>query len=204
MKILLLLGLLAACAVGLDDGAMKIKVDGQDETVYVVSAGSSHPNIIVTSNSVTMKGGSGVNFAKEPINDFEPTMFREFNLVGKRLSYTVDNSKVYCSCNSALYLVSMPGYNSDQKPDPSQAGTYYCDANKVAGNYCPEFDISEANMYAMQTTAHKCSAPRGKFYDWCDGAGCGKRVWDYNSNALCPQSHCTIDTTKAYRHHIDF
>ena len=98
----------------------------------------------------------------------------------------------------------MPGYDSSQNPEPSQWGNYYCDANKVAGNYCPEFDISEANMYAMATTAHRCSQPRGKHFDWCDGGGCGKRVWDYNSNSLCPHSHCTIDTNKPYRHHIDF
>lgn len=94
MKVLLVVGLLAALAIALDDGAMKMKVDGQEETVYVVSRGSSHPNIIVTENSITMKGGSGVNIAKEPINDFKPKMYREFNLVGKRLSFTVDNSKV--------------------------------------------------------------------------------------------------------------
>lgn len=48
MKILLILSLVLAYSVGLDDGAMKIKVDGQDETVFIVSTGSSHPNIIVT------------------------------------------------------------------------------------------------------------------------------------------------------------
>ena len=184
-----------------DEGAMKIKVDGQDVTVYVVSGGT---NIDVTDNSYKMNGGSGVNFATIDEDNFTPDMYYNFFVLGKRFSYTVDNSNVGCSCNSAAYFVSMPGYGDDQQPWPSAAGTYYCDANKVGGNYCPEFDISEANTFALQTTAHRCIAPRGKHYDWCEGGGCGQKAWDIDSNSLCPDSHCTINSKRPYRHSLDF
>ena len=64
-------------------------------------------------------------------------MYYNMQLLGKELSYTVDNSNVGCSCNSAFYFASMPGYKSDGEYEPSTEGTYYCDANKVGGNFCP-------------------------------------------------------------------
>jgi len=47
-------------------------------------------------------------------------------------------SNVGCSCNAALYFVSMPGVGADYKPAKGTASDYYCDANKVNGNWCWE------------------------------------------------------------------
>ena len=47
----------------------------------------------------------------------------------------------------------MPGRNNQSsQPDPTRGGDYYCGANagKHGGNFCPEIDVLEANMYTMQ------------------------------------------------------
>lgn len=67
------------------------------------------------------------------------------NLLGGSIAYDVDISKSGCSCNAALYLISMPGKDMDGKPGQGGDGDYYCDANNVGGQWCPEFDIMEAN-----------------------------------------------------------
>ena len=64
----------------------------------------------------------------------------------------LDLSDVGCSCNAALYWVSMPGYGSDGKPAAGDMGNYYCDANKVGGVWCWEMDTIEANKHVAQVT----------------------------------------------------
>ena len=61
------------------------------------------------------------------------------NMLGGYMEYDVDLSKVGCGCSTGVYGVLMPGL--DNTSDPMQ----YCDANKVGGHWCPEFDIQEAN-----------------------------------------------------------
>lgn len=140
----------------------------------------------------------------KPTDFYQPDIFFNFTLLGKELSYTVDRNQVGCSCNSALYFAALPGYNADQDLNLSDQGTYYCDANKVFGNYCPEMDVSEANRYTLQTTPHKCSKPDGKYYSSCDRSGCMANVWFKNPWAMCPESSCTIDTRKPYTHTTAF
>jgi len=98
----------------------------------------------------------------------------------------------------------MPAFGQDQNADSGKYGDYYCDANKVGGEYCPEMDVSEANKYTMATTPHKCTSSQGKHWWWCDGAGCGQNVHNANPNAMCPGSNCTINTNNAYTHAIEF
>lgn len=101
-------------------------------------------------------------------------MFYTPNLLGGQVEYDMDLSQSSCSCNAALYLVSMPGKDWNGNPDPSSGGDYYCDANKVGGVFCTEIDIMEANTYAWQTTPHNCDAPTNKgHYNNCDGSGKG-------------------------------
>eukprot|EP00729_Bicosta_minor_P026683 gene26683-11267_t len=92
----------------------------------------------------------------------EPYGYFNWNLLGNDLSYTVDLSDVGCSCNAALYFVSMPGYNkSSTSINPDPKSNYYCGANAGKpstntsaeggrGNYCPELDVLEANKFAVQ------------------------------------------------------
>ena len=142
--------------------------------------------------------------AKEAINDFEPGMYFDFPLLDHRLQYTVDLSKVGCSCNAALYFLKMPGYDASQQPDPSDWKNYYCDADQVAGEFCPDMDVAEANRYTMASTAHKCDKPEGKHYSNCDKVGCGTNMYDTSPTAMCPEEKCTINTQKPYTHQIDF
>ena len=68
----------------------------------------------------------------------EPRIGR-LHLLGKRLRFSVDLSRVECSCNAAVYLVSMRTAS-------------YCDANTAPS--CTELDLLEANLHAMQTAVH--------------------------------------------------
>lgn len=190
-------------------GSMTIEIEGQSQTVYVVSAGhSERPNKVSVGdngNSFTMNGGAQVQItASEPGSNYDSGMFQNFSLLGKRLTYTTDLANVGCSCNTAFYFVSMPAFGQDQNADSGKYGDYYCDANKVGGEYCPEMDVSEANKYTMATTPHKCTSSQGKHWWWCDGAGCGQNVHNANPNAMCPGSNCTINTNNAYTHAIEF
>lgn len=49
-----------------------------------------------------------------------------------------------CGCIAAFYLVKSPAKDEGGNFDNTD-GFYYCDAQAVTGQYCPEFDIMEAN-----------------------------------------------------------
>ena len=66
----------------------------------------------------------------------------QVNLADQYFSYTVDVSNVGCKCNAAMYFINMPGYENGS-PYPADWGVYYCDANNVNGNKCPEYDTFE-------------------------------------------------------------
>ena len=91
--------------------------------------------------------------------------------MGGYVEYDVDVSRQECNCVAAFYAIKMPGKNPDGSyhyTDPFA----YCDANKVGGLYCPEFDLMEANKVGFNGTAHKCDAPSAAgYYNNCDGAG---------------------------------
>ena len=73
------------------------------------------------------------------------------------MEYDVDLSRVSCGCNAALYMIGMPGVDANGQPFESTDGMHYCDAAKVGGNYCPEFDIMEANAISpTPMTILKC------------------------------------------------
>ena len=76
----------------------------------------------------------------------------------------------------------------------------------VGGNYCPEFDIMEANQWCSQTTAHKCNAPSNGHYSSCDRGGNGwlntRKNLDYNDYG--PGSDFKINTLETFHVKIDF
>lgn len=76
-----------------------------------------------------------------------------FSLMDKSLEYTVDLNGAGCGCNSAIYTISMPHAGLGAGND------WYCDANNVGGQACPEFDLSEMNSNTHKTVMHGCATP---------------------------------------------
>ena len=89
-----------------------------------------------------MPSASGTYLSETPWLD--PNKYFKPNLLGGSVEYDVDLSRRNCGCVAAFYLIKMPGVNENGDYWETD-GYYYCDANKVFGNYCPEFDIMEAN-----------------------------------------------------------
>ena len=72
-----------------------------------------------------LQHGAQVQIAQNGSSQYGPYIFREYKLMGKTLSYMVDLSDIGCSCNSAMYLVTMPGYGSNGQPTPGQYNDFY-------------------------------------------------------------------------------
>jgi hypothetical protein len=150
--------------------------------------------------TLTLTGGGGLQLgATATAGVGDPSGYYQWHLLGHALSYTVDLSAVGCSCNAALYFVSMPGYNRSSGSTPDPRSAYYCGANAGKpsvntsatggrGNYCPEMDVLEANRYAAQSTPHICNGTnRGAaFYPMCDHHGCATAVY----NEVCSGLAC--------------
>jgi hypothetical protein len=69
-------------------------------------------------------------------------------------------------------MIGMPGVGPNGLPFEAADGMHYCDAAKVDGNYCPEFDVMEANVWAYKAVSHACSAPTPEgHFTWCDHPG---------------------------------
>ena len=80
--------------------------------------------------------------------------YESIDLREKTMTFTVDVSKVACSVNAALYLVSMTGSYCDIQSTPS----------------CTELDVFEGNTHAVQATVH---TERGQGGDGkCNQWGC--------------------------------
>jgi|ERR1712086_16004 len=145
---------------------MHIKENGKDKTLYIISPPWFTP-----------KGGSSMDIpyggrAYLSTTNANKGVFYTPNLLGGSIEYDIDLKNSGCSCNAALYLVDMPARDWNGKAIRGKGGDYYCDANKVGGSWCPEFDIMEANTYAWHTTAHKCDPPTSKgYYNNCDRGG---------------------------------
>ena len=88
-------------------------------------------------------------------------------------------------------------------------GWGYCDGNKVDGNYCPEFDLMEANKVAWATTPHPCDKPSNVgFYNNCDRDGhCAAKSierWKSQPDAYGPGNNYKINTDKSFHAKITF
>ena len=191
------------CQNGVVAGSIRFTEQGDEKDLFVYQAGGTGSGGIDLSTPGQMRVSHGARgyFADKCEESFSPDVFHRVNVVGKTVSFKTDLSAVGCGCNAAFYMSSMPGYTSDQQPDPSEAGDYYCDANKVGGNFCPEMDLMEANAHAFQVTPHKCDQPQGKYYDNCDRGGSGQKMADpsqYGPGAS------KIDTNKPFYVNITF
>ena len=132
-------------------GSILIREDGQNVTRHVMSGYA--PSVQVSGTSITLthnryihnvtilnthiessiytKHKSGVQITQTQTDNYSPDIFIKYKLKGKTVSYTVDISTIGCSCNAALYLVTMPGIGYNGQPSPGNDGSYYCDANDV-------------------------------------------------------------------------
>ena len=83
----------------------------------------------------------------------------------------MDISGFECGCINTFYMVALPGLAEDGSLW-SKDDFFYCDAQAVKGDYCPEFDLQVANKWAYQTNAFSCDKPNSKgHYGKCDPAG---------------------------------
>jgi len=209
---LCLLACLVACVVGqcqngVIAGEIAVSVKGTQTNFTVPqSGGTKLGGVSVSGNTLKLNHGVRVYFGHTCVTSFTPDMYKNTlpSLLGSTLRYTVDLSHAGCACNAALYLVAMPAYNSNNQPDATKCGDYYCDANNVCGLYCPEIDIMEANSLAWQSTPHKCNPPNQNYYPSCDGGGCGKKVYSMNPNAYGPGSQYTINTQQPFDVNVTF
>ena len=181
-----------------------LKINSGKDTVYVAENGGASGRIRVEVDKLTLKHNSGGQLIINYQESYGPEIFYKLNLLDKSISFTVELSQAGCGCNAALYLTPMPAYNSAQQPDPTKCGNYYCDANNVCGVLCPEIDLVEANNNGMQVTPHKCNSPKGKFYDRCDGAGCGVNLQKSNPGSYGWGNSHIIDTRYPFDVKFDF
>lgn len=188
----------SACVSPIVAGQVNIVVDGEVQTWSVISKDLAGVPVSSNNNNITVKHNTRAYIVPGCPLAFKPDTFAtRLPLLGRVLNYTVDLSTVGCACNAAFYSVFMPAYDSNNQPDATNCGDYYCDANKVCGVYCPEMDIMEANTAAFQVTPHACDSPQGLFYPSCDGGGCGLNT-RAQSNAYGPGSSFQIDTTQPF------
>ena len=147
--------------------------------------------------------GGRVYLAEKP--DVDPEAIFKPKLLGGYMTYTVDLSKVTCGCVAALFLSLMPGKNASGAYEPSNDGLYYCDASKVDGTYCTEFDIMEANKYSWRSTHHDCVEPDNGYFSSCDKSGqCHVSHTEWNDGDFGPSSNYKINTEQPMTVRIDF
>jgi hypothetical protein len=73
-----------------------------------------------------------------------------------------------------------------------KGGDYYCDANDVGGEWCPEIDLLESNTVSSHTTMHECYNK-----DSCDKGGYGVR-FGQGSHDFGPSGDYNIDTSQPF------
>ena len=123
LTLLLVTGSAVGYVSAVNVGPLTIMMNGQPLTKYVLSDyGSIKCCIQANRTSITVSGGGHVYLGDSNTSTFSTNSFYQMNLFGKRLTFDVDMSDVGCNCNGALYLVSMPAYNSQQHPQPGDNG----------------------------------------------------------------------------------
>mmetsp|Transcript_18375 Transcript_18375/g.35429 ORF Transcript_18375/g.35429 Transcript_18375/m.35429 type:complete len:480 (-) Transcript_18375:429-1868(-) len=175
----------------------ELSMEGGGSPGYILGGPPGH----VKGGALTLPHNSGYSIMTGCKQKWDPKEFFMFKVLDRTLSYTVDLSKVGCGCNLALYMVQAPGLDIAGNPsvgDCEDDSPYYCDANKVCGQWCPEMDIMEANIKAFQATPHSCDAPTPTgHYSNCDRSGCGLSTRDI-PNSYGPGDTFQIDTTKPF------
>jgi len=182
--------------------AREIAISGLGTAAFVSGDGGS-----ALGDRLTLKHNSGFSLTTTCQDHWDPNAFTLFKLLGRTLSFTVDLSGVGCGCNLALYLINGPAKDASGNPSLGTCpwSPYYCDANKVCGQYCPEVDIMEANSRAYASTPHKCDAPSNAgHYGNCDRNGCRKSTHGLDVRAYGPGAGYRINTMYPFHVHASF
>merc|ERR1719203_1437846 len=178
-----------------------IVVKGVSPAILVGEGGS------IDGDQLTVSHGSGFTLFSAFEGEWRAESITELKLLGKSISFTVDLGQVGCACNLAFYLISSPtrDWNGQLSAGTDRDGQppYYCDANDVGGQWCPEVDIMEANTHAFQATPHKCDVPTNGRYTNCDRGGCSQNTRD-KRNAFGPGSSFTINTQETFEVRTEF
>jgi len=155
--------------------ALDVAANGTEK---LISVGGTNKNELTLKYGGSELGGPRVYLIEEDgVN--KNTMFM---LHGQEFTFDVELSTMSCGFNAALYFVGMPS-NDGAAVD----GTKYCDAQAVAGTFCSEMDLFEANTEAQQYTTHACVDTCGSFSDatQCQSSG--------GSSSVCDQSGCGLN-----------
>merc|ERR1719347_2195517 len=131
-----------------------VNIDGVGQK-YLLAPDWSAGNIQMNGDSgFTLNGGGRVYLGNSPNDGWDPNNYWQTPLNEMHFSYTLDLSNVGCHCNAAGYFIGMPG------PGGGDGGDYYCDANFVGGQWCPEYDTLESNKHTIAGTLHTVSSPQ--------------------------------------------
>jgi len=188
---------LATCPNSVVPASFTYTVVGKTTTTptgYLIRTSGSG-SISASGSSITVSLGPRFYLATACASSFGTgsNLFSAVNVATGSISFTVDVSQVGCGLNAAFYLVSMPAASG------GGSGDYYCDANCVGGNCCPEMDLFEANRHAIQITPHRCTGTTSG----CDGSGCAKNTQSIN-NGFGPASTYTINSLSSFNVKITF
>jgi len=148
---------------------IEIELDGEKKTFYIAApfaqGSRADTELHVPSN------GRGY-IAETPTLDLKDPKYFKPNMLGGSIEWDIDLSNHECGCIAAWYMVKLPGVDESGNLWMDTDDYGYCDANQVDGNWCPEFDIMEANKWSWATTPHKCDSPNSNgFYSHCDQGG---------------------------------
>lgn len=189
-------------------GPLKIETDGKTLELHVVASSEKGKLFRTEDRTLILNWGNQTRgfLAARESDETLPDMFFNFTLLDKELSYDVDLGKVGCSCNAALFFVSMPGYSPDGTvARATDENPYYCDGSKVGGVWCWEHDSIESNQYNIATTPHTCEEAPGRYIPKCDRNGYyWGSAFRKDPKGICPDESCAIDTRKPFRVHQSY
>ena len=182
---------------------MEITVDGKSKDVYLASPTWFKGNNPSDDSAMDIPWGGRVYLAEAP--NVDPEAIFKPNLLGGYIEYDVDLSQTSCGCVAALFLSLLPGKDKNGNYAPSADGLYYCDASKVDGTYCTEFDVMEANKWSWRSTHHACVEPEDGYYSSCDKSGqCHVSHTQFDDGDFGPGSNYKIDTGRPMTVRVDF
>ena len=157
---------------GVDQCSHVCGVDGEDVKGYkekygVTADGQGALNITFVTKYAT-EGTNGTNVGSRIFLLQDEDNYKVFKLLNKEFSFTVDNSKLPCGLNGAVYFVEMDADGGKAKFTTNEAGakygTGYCDAQ------CPH-DLKwiggEANLIGWNPSPTDPNGGSGKFGSCC-------------------------------------